>query len=494
MEFEDKKTKNKTANNLSENVERNLEYYFGTNIDSFYNSGREIYFETRYEDLFVILDGLKNKPDFDFNILSSIKYKEAGNFLLISLFSFEKTISINIKVKNSISFSGLDIKNLIISLKKLFENASYFSDRDYLKDINNDAVIFSQTPETLDTFDIYLSLNDNIIKDIYLCDEISRYNSRIIYDGNEINKLISMVNNLNYKAGIYPELCFCLGIESLLQIKPPKRSTYIRMLLCELFRINCHLSYIADMSLVLGNMAAFNYTLTDKEKILNSMEFITGSRTIPNFIRVGGVKKDIEENVLEWIFKLIPQAYKNIKRIEDLFSSDAIMLEKLRNSGTANSKAAKESCVTGPNLRASGVRFDLRKTANYLLYKDIAFTIPLGRVGDSFDRVLIRFKEIYQSLKIINEIIETMPLGATSKMINPLNLELYPARIISAVESPFGIFKLYIDIKENRTIEIIPVGSTKNNIILCEKTLRGCSFDELLPVVSSFAIESPEMY
>jgi len=108
--------------------------------------------------------------------------------------------------------------------------------------------------------------------------------------------------------------------------------------------------------------------------------------------------------------------------------------------------------------------------------------------------VLVRFKEIYQSLKIIAEIVGSMPLGATGKMINPLNIELYSARIISTVECPHGIFKMHINIRENRTIEIIPVSSIKNNIILCEKTLRHCSFDELLPVVSSFGIESPEMY
>jgi NADH-quinone oxidoreductase subunit D len=302
------------------------------------------------------------------------------------------------------------------------------------------------------------------------------------------------LNNLDYKAGIYPELCFCLGIENLLQVKPPKRSTFIRMLLCELFRIACHLSYIADMSVVLGNMAAFNYTLTDKEKILNIIELITGSRIIPNFIRIGGVKKDVDENVLESLHNLIPKIYKSIKRIEDLFSSDVVMLEKLKYSGIANGQSAKEAGVTGPNLRASGVRHDLRKTSNYLLYKDIAFTIPLGRIGDNFDRVLIRFKEIYQSLKIISEIAESMPLGATGKMINTFNLELYPSRIISTVECPHGIFKLYIEVKENRDIEIIPISSIKNNMILCEKTLRNCSFDELLPIVSSFGIESPEMY
>ena len=495
MEMEDTKNKNRDLiNNLAENVGKNLDYYFGTKIDAVYNSGKDIYFEIRFEDLFVILDALKNKADFDFNILSSIKYKEAGNFLFISLFSFEKAMSVNIRVKNSITFLGFDIKNITASIRKIYDNAGYFLERSYLKDVINDAVVFSQTPETLDTFDIYLSLNDNIIKDAYLCDEICHFNARIIFEGKEINKLISMLNNLDYKAGIYPELCFCLGIENLLQIKPPKRSTHIRMLLCELFRITCHLSYIADMSLVLGNTATFNYSLTDKEKILSIIELITGSRIIPNFIRIGGVKKDIEENTLELIHKIIPQAYKSIRKIEDIFSSDVVILEKLKNSGAADGQSAKESGVTGPNLRASGVRYDLRKTPNYMLYKNIAFTVPMGRIGDNFDRVMVRFKEIYQSLKIIGEIVESMPLGATGKMINPLNLELYPSSIISSVECPHGIFKMHIDIKENKDIEIVPVSSIKNNIILCEKTLRNCSFDELLPVVSSFGIESPEMY
>lgn len=495
MESEDIKNKGSDIiGSFAENIENNLNYYFGSKIGAVYNFGKEIYFEAGYENLFSIIDSLKNKADFNFNILSSIKYKEASNFLLISLFSYEKSMTLNIRVRNSISYLKLDFKNITSSIKKFFDVSEYYSDRDYIKDINNDLIIFSQTPETLDTFDIYLSLNDNLIKDAYLCDEISRYNSSIIFKSMEINKLISMLNNMDYKAGIYPELCFCLGIESLLQIKLPKRAVYIRMLLCELFRVACHLSYIVSMSLVLGNTAAFNYTLTEKEKILSIIELITGSRIIPNFMRIGGVKKDIEENILDSLHKLIPHLYKGIKKIEDIFLSDVVMLEKLKNVGTADSKSAKASGITGPNLRASGIRYDLRKTSNYLLYKNIAFTVPLGRIGDNFDRLTIRFKEVYQSLKIISELIESMPLGAVGKMINPASLELYPTPIISTVECPHGIFKLFIEIKENRDIEIIPIGPTKNNMILCEKTLSNCSFDELLAVVSSFGIESAEMY
>ncbi|MCE5329266.1 hypothetical protein LLG07_02905 [bacterium] len=479
---------------FAENVEKNLNFYFGSKIGVVYNFGKDIFFEVNYENLFDILESLKSNPDFNFNTLSAVKYKKSDNFLLIVLFSYEKLITLNIKVKNTVSYLKFDFNDIIDSLKKVYEFSQYYSNRDYIKDINNDLIIFSQIPETLDTFDIYVSLNEDVIKDAYICDEISRYNSSIIFNSNEINKIISMLYNLDYKAGVYPELCFCLGIENLLQIKLPKRAVYIRMLLCELFRIICHLSYIVSMSMILSNMAAFNYTLMEKEKILNVIEIITGSRTIPNFIRIGGVKKDVEDSTLDSLYKLIPQLYKSIRRVEDMFLSDVILLEKLKDKGIIDGKTAKISGLTGPNLRASGVRFDLRKTDNYLLYKDFSFTVPLGRFGDSFDRIFIRFKEIYQSLKIIGGIIETMPLGAVGKMINPANLELIPSPIISTVECPHGIFKLFIEVKENKDIEITPIGPTRNNMIACERALVGFSTDELLPIVSSFGIESPEMY
>ncbi|MDD5658492.1 MAG: hypothetical protein PHR39_00550 [Actinomycetota bacterium] len=494
MSKEIKDKKEEILGSFAENTEKNLNFYFGNKIDIIYNFGKDIFFELNYEDLPDVLESLKNNPDFNFDVLSSIKYRKSSNFLLIVLFSYEKSITLNIKIRNSVSYLNFDLNDAIGLLKKIFKFSPYYSNRDYIKDINNDLIVFSQIPETLDTFDLYVSLNKDLIKNAYICDEISRYNADIVFNCKEINKIISMVNNLDYKAGIYPELCFCLGIENLLQIKLPKRAVYIRMLLCELFRLACHLSYIISMSMILKNMTIFNYTLMEREKVLNVIEIITGSRIIPNFIRIGGVSKDIEESTLDLLYKLIPQLYKNLRKIEDLFSSDVVVLERLRNKGIIDNKKAKTIGLTGPNLRASGIRFDLRKSDNYLLYRDFAFTVPLGRSGDSLDRIFIRFKEMYQSLKIISAVIGTMPLGAVGKMINPENLDLIPSKVISTVECPHGIFKMFIEIRENKDIQIIPIGPTKNNMIACEMALIGFSADDLLPVVSSFGIESPEMY
>jgi len=481
-------------NNFIDNIESNLKYFLGDKINNIYNFGKEIYFEVNYENLFEVLNNLKNNEDFNFDILRNIKYKQKNNFLLIVLFSFEKSTALIIKVTNLNYRFDFDIKNFSFSLKEIFDNADRFLKQDDFNEENSDLIFYSQIPELLDTFDIYLTLDNELIKEAYLNDEISHFNKNIVINSKEINKLISVLSNFDYKDGITPELCFCMGIENLLQIKIPKRAIYIRMILSEIFRINCHLSYLVNMGIILENSLIFNSALMEKEKISSIIELITGSRVIPNFIRIGGVKKDIEDNTLIFINKSIPQLYKNIKRIEDIFFSDNVILEKLINKGILSSKVAKELGITGPNLRASSIRYDLRKNFDYLLYRDIAFTVPLGKIGDCFDRITIRFKEIYQSLKIIREIIHLLPIGAINKMINPTNLEFFESKIISTVEGAHGVYKMLIEVKENNKIEIIPITSIKNNIISCENSLKNCDFEDLLPIVSSFGIDSADLY
>jgi len=415
---------------------------------------------------------------------------------LIGLFSYEKGLFINLRVKDSFNEEKLDLTNILGLTKKYFETAEKFLEQDHLKDIYTDIIILSQIPETLDNFDMYIALGagSSSIKGLYLDNKISSFSSSILFKHSEINKIISSLNILDYKAAIFPELCFCIGMESLLSIKISKRAEYIRMLLCELFRVSCHLSYVINMSIVIGNLNIFNYALIEREKVLNLIEQITGSRVVPNFIRVGGIKKDLDNNVLSSIEKTIKPLYKSIKSIEDNFLSDVIILDKLKNVCFLNGNTAKLFGVTGPNLRASGLRYDLRKTENYLLYRDFSFITPLGRYGDNLDRVIVRFKEIYQSLKIISEIVSSMPAGIVRNTLDIKDIELEESPIISTVECPHGVFKLFIEVRQNKEVEIIPIGPTKNNINAAEESLKDSDFEDLLSSVSSFGIESSEMY
>jgi len=495
MAYEElKNNREKRSTNYSEDIEKEIDFLFGNKIGAIYNYGRDLLFDVSPENLSEVINVLKNNHELGFDVLSYIKYKEQRNFLLIGLLSYSKGITVNIRVRHIFPERKIEYTSVIDSVKKYYENAEYYTDRQYLKDANRDAVIFSQIPETLDSFDIYLSFEDNIITRAYLSNDISLFNQSIIFKISELNKIIASISMLYYKAVVFPELCLCMGIENLLSLKIPKRAVYIRMLLCELFRISSHLSFIVNTSLIMGNQNVFNFTLTEREKILNIIEMITGSRVIPNFVRIGGVKKDIDESTLKIIQKSLPMIFKNIRKIEDSFSSDIVILGKLKEIGYLSVKDAQSFGLTGPNLRASGFRYDLRKDPGYLLYKDFSFTVPLGRYGDNLDRVIIRFKEIYQSLKIINEIIKIIPIGPVDKMLSPSSIYLEESPVISSIECPDGIFKLYMEIHPDAGIEIIPIGPVSNNISACEKTLEGCNFNNLLTTISSFCIESPEMY
>jgi len=484
----------KHSMNYSIDAEKTIDFRFGNKIGAIYNFGNDLLFDAVPEILLEILDFMKNNPEMGFDTLSYVKYKDSYDFLLFGLLSYKKNLTVNIRVMLKSKSKEADIKSIMESIGKYYENAKYYSDRAYLKDMNRDVVIFSQIPETLDNFDIYLSLEDNIIKTAYLCNEISSFSQNISFKSFDMNKIIANINVLEYKAAVFPELCFCMGIENLLALKIPKRAVYIRMLLCELFRISSHLSFIVNASLIIGNQSGFNLTLIEREKVLNMIEMITGSRIIPNFIRIGGVKRDIDDYVLEMISESLPVLFKNIRKIEDSFSSDIVLLDKLKDIGSISIKDVNNFALTGPNLRASGHRYDLRKDPSYLLYKDFSFTIPLGRYGDNLDRVIIRFKEIYQSFKIINELIRLMPIGPVGKMISVSSFELEQSPIISSIESPHGLFKLYIEILPESKIEIIPIGSVSNSMFACEKALEGCSFDNLLTTITSFCIDSPTMY
>ena len=132
----------------------------------------------------------------------------------------------------------------------------------------------------------------------------------------------------------------------------------------------------------------------ERERVLGLIETITGSRVAPNFIRIGGVKKNIEEETLADIRKNLPLLFENIRKIEKIMTEDFLIIERLKNIGIISKDTALEYGVTGPNLRASGARNDLRKDNDFISYGDLSFTTPVGREG-CLERVIIRFREIF---------------------------------------------------------------------------------------------------
>lgn len=265
------------------------------------------------------------------------------------------------------------------------------------------------------------------------------------------------------------------------------------MLLCELYRISNHIYFITNICISLGCDIAYNFSLLERERVLRLIEFITGARIIPNFIRIGGVKKDISEEVLFNIQRNLPILYRNIKRVENMIMDDFLVKERLKNVGIISKEAALDYGISGPNLRASGIRYDLRRDRDFISYKDFLFTSPTGRKGDCLDRILVRFNEIYQSLRIINQVVSKFPKGLYIKKINLSHIEFQFKAASYGVECPHGLFKIYMELEKSNINSIIVKGPSINSLILSEEILKGNKIEDINIILTSLDLSPGEI-
>ena len=481
-----------------ERVEKNLEFYLKNKLIYTKRLGQEILCAVSKGNLYSVLEELRKNNEFDVQILNSINKYSIGNdwFLLINLSSVVNNFSLLLKItllnKNGESVNR-EYNEIISIVKNFFDSAVYYKDRPDLKFNNSDIVIGSQFLDGLDSFDLYLSTDNDIIKQAYFDTSISKIIGTDFYNNSGIMNLLTYISRFDYTAGIFPELCLCMGIEELMQLKISKRVQYIRMLLCELFRISSHIYFISNISKILGCDLVYNLSLIERERVLRIIEFITGSRVNPNFIRIGGVRKDINNEKIKNIKDTLPVFFRKINKIETMLLDNSIVTARLKNVGIADKGTALGYGVSGPNLRAAGIRYDLRKNRNLLLYKDISFLIALGRFGDCLDRVQVRFGEIYQSLKIIEQILDDLPEEHIKKLLNLEDLEFPLSSMVSSIECPHGAFKIYIEVEENKILNFLVIGPSKNTIYFSEKLLLGSKLEDLELILASLDISSGEI-
>jgi len=480
---------------FTEKIERNLKFYLKDKIENVYKLGEEAACTVSEENLYEVLKELKSNPEFQLESLCNIALFESKgrNFLLIILSSHVNNFSILVKVKLNGQISESRYNGIVNLAGEFYEASDFYKKRDNLKSKFSDIVIFGQNFDGLDGFDIYALSADDSLNKIYIDRSISKFDTSSFCRDSDILKLISYIGRFDYKAAIFPELCFCMNFEKLLQLKIPKRVQHIRMLVCELFRISNHTGFIVNMSKILGCSVAYNLALIERERILRLIEHMTGSRIFPNFIRIGGVVKDIKEGETSNIKRDMEILNKNIKVIEGMILGSNQAVEKLKNKGIIDKSTAVNFGLSGPNLRASGVRSDLRKGRDLLLYRDASFVVPLGKYGDCLDRVLIRFKELYQSIKIINQTINKMPMGAIGKMINVSHIDLPFSAVVSSVECPHGVFKVYIEVEKNEVVSLVVTGPSKNSLAVCEKILSKSKIDDVGLILASLDISTGEI-
>ncbi|PGH39933.1 MAG: NADH-quinone oxidoreductase subunit NuoD [Candidatus Nephrothrix sp. EaCA] len=228
------------------------------------------------------------------------------------------------------------------------------------------------------------------------------------------NQIIPFVDRLDYAAAMNAEHGFVMGAEKMLGIQNlPKRVEYIRVLAAELNRVASHLIAIGTYGMDLGAFTPFLWMMRDREHILRMLEWASGARMLYNYMWVGGLYYDLPIGFEERCKEFTDYFKPKLKELEIVLIENKIFVERTANVGVLPMDLAINCGVTGPMLRASGLRFDLRRVDGYSVYPELEFNIPVGegmkgKTGDCWDRTYVRFLEIHQSLHIINQCAEKL--------------------------------------------------------------------------------------
>jgi len=238
------------------------------------------------------------------------------------------------------------------------------------------------------------------------------------------NQFVPYTDRLDYLAPMANNVAYALAVEKLfgIQDKLPPRCQYIRTICCELSRISSHLLGVGCFAMDVGAMTVFLLTFTEREKVYNLQESLTGARLTTSYSRIGGVARDLPPGWVEQCRKFLREVVINIAEVETLLTRNKIWVDRTRDVGVIPKDVAIDYGLTGPNLRASGVDYDLRKKQPYLIYKELEFEVPLGSVGDCYDRYLVRMEEMRQSVNLVHQCLDKLPGGPDNATKEPVSI------------------------------------------------------------------------
>ena len=229
-------------------------------------------------------------------------------------------------------------------------------------------------------------------------------------------QFIPYTDRLDYLAPLANNVAYALAVEKLMGIDKqlPPRCQYIRVICCELARISAHLLGIGAFAMDVGALTVFLHTFTQREKIYDLCESLTGARFTTSYTRIGGVSRDLPPGWVEQCSKFCDEVVVNFDETEKLLTRNRIFVDRTKDIGVLPKDMAIDYGITGPNLRGSGVDYDLRKAHPYLVYDQLDFDVPVGSVGDCYDRYLVRMEEMRQSVRILRQCFKKLPDGPVS--------------------------------------------------------------------------------
>jgi NADH-quinone oxidoreductase subunit D len=232
-----------------------------------------------------------------------------------------------------------------------------------------------------------------------------------IAENMQYNQFVPYTDRLDYLAPLSNNVAYSLAVEKLLGWELPPRGKAIRVICCEMARISAHLLGLGAFAMDVGATTVFLYTFTEREKLYNLIELLTGARFTTSYTRVGGQTRDLPDGFLAGLKQFLDEFIPSLNEVDRLLTRNPIFVDRTKDLGVISKGDAISFGISGPNIRGSGIEYDVRKAKPYLDYQKYDFDIPIGTVGDAFDRYLVRIEEMRQSVKILNQVLKDLPSG-----------------------------------------------------------------------------------
>ncbi len=351
-----------------------------------------------------------------------------------------------------------------------------------------------QHPSTHGVLHLELKLDGEVVVDSIVHIGYLHRSMEKIAENRTYTQFIPFTDRLDYVSAMNNNLGYCLAVEKLMNMDVPLRAKYIRVIAAELNRIASHLIAIGSFAQDLGALATpLFYCFRERELILDIFDEICGNRLTYNYMRIGGVQFDLPDGIDKKIQDFIKCMRSRIKEYIDLLSYNVIFLARTKDIGVLLKDKAVNYSVTGPNLRASGVRCDLRKDEPYLVYDKFQFDIPVADKGDVWDRYNIRIQEIEQSLRIIEQALAGLPEGNPTVKVGRIHKP--PAgEVYLRTESPRGELGFYIVSDGSEYPYRLKIRAPSfSNLAVIPELIRGVKMADVVSILGSLDIVMGEI-
>ena len=301
-----------------------------------------------------------------------------------------------------------------------------------------------QHPSTHGVFRLRVTFDGEVVIDVEPVFGYLHRGTEKLAEERTYTQIVTLTDRLDYESSMTNNLAYVRAVEKLADIPVPERAKYLRVIASELQRIASHLITIGFMLQEMGAFATvLMYCFRERERVLDMFEMLCGARITVSYMRPGGVTQDAPSEFWPTLDRFLKDMPGYIDELEGLISDNEVVLARTRDVGVLSDHLAVNSSITGPNLRASGVQWDLRKAAAHEVYDRVEFDVPIGANGDTYDRYLVRVQEMRQSLKIISQCKDQIPEGSIRTQ-EPYFIRPPVGDAYASVEAPKGELGFYL--------------------------------------------------